>query len=312
MTFSKTIPRWASAISAIGRDIARHSSTPQGGLAPRLLLSVPTGQYVAWLLANGALQAPPKLGAAPQIGDKVVAWLHGQLLDVDVSAVGTTGWIIQDNLSKKSGDFGKRVPGLVLPPEVPEERGFGTPTRSHRSNLAAIPGMQHNYADFYAEQCMSPVVVIGDGKEYLQNQREELIDTANHWLDDKSAVLLDQDTQQVSNPDRMLFHPFMILSPGVAKENAWLRTLTPRLVIVTRWSYYRRMDPSLFAGSPMVILANRRVENNWDAIDDTDEHQILESEFSSLNFNSFSNGVFLRKFTARVQAPQNNDEEWEI
>jgi hypothetical protein len=160
---------------------------------------------------------------------------------------------------------------------------------------------------------MSPIVIVGDGQEYLRNQRDEIVEIAQKWLDVIPAVLLDQDTQQVRNPDRILFHPFMILSPNVAKANPWIRALTPRLVIVTRWSYFRRMDPALFAGAPMIVLANRRVGDNWNAIDETDEYQTHEPAFAKLKLSSFPNGIFARKFSTRVNAPvDDDDEEWEI
>jgi hypothetical protein len=201
----------------------------------------------------------------------------------------------------------------VLPVDVPEDRGNGKPSKEYRQKLAALPGLKNIYLKYYSEQCMSPVVVIGDGQEYLQNQRDEIVEMAQRWLDVIPAVLLDQDTKQVSNPDRILFHPFMILSPRVAKANPWIRALTPRLVIVTRWSYYRRMDPALFAGSPMIILANRRVENNWNAIDETDEYQTHAPAFNELKLARFPNGIFARKFSTRVNPPIDDvDEEREF
>jgi hypothetical protein len=312
MAITKNPPEWAKAISAVGRTMAEQPTTPVGEMAPRLLLSVPTGQYVSWMLANGALQAPPKLGPDPVIGDRVVAWLNKRLLDVTVKPYGVNQWEINDEGAKR-GEIGTRVPGTLLPEDVPEKRGVGRPTKEYRVRLAEIPGMKFNSSIYYSEQCMSPVVIIGDGQEYLQNQRDEIVDIANSWLDHKASILLDQDTLQVSNPDRILFHPFMILSPNVAKANPWIRSLTPRLVIVTRWSYFRRMDPALFAGSPMIVLANRRVGDNWNAIDETDEYQTLTPAFKGLKFGSFPNGIFARKFSTRVNAPvDDDDEEWEI
>jgi hypothetical protein len=308
MAVPKNPPEWAKAISAVGRTMAQQPTTPVGEMAPRLLLSVPTGQYVAWMLANGALQAPPKLGPDPVIGDKVVAWLNKRLLDVTVKPYGVNQWEINDEGAKR-GEIGERVPGTLLPIDVPENRGVGRPTKEYRVRLAEIPGMKFNSSIYYSEQCMSPVVIIGDGQEYLQNQRDEIVDIANSWLDDKTSILLDQDTLQVSNPDRILFHPFMILGPNVAKANPWIRALTPRLVIVTRWSYFRRMDPSLFAGAPMIVLANRRVGDNWNAIDETDEYQTLTPAFKELKLGSFPNGIFARKFSTRVNAPVDDDDE---
>jgi hypothetical protein len=303
-------PDWATSISRVGNLLAQLPSTPIGKLAPRLLLSVPTGQYVSWLLANGALKAEPKLGQDPVIGDRVTVWLNKKVQDVFVNARGNNEWELRDGTSYKMGRNGvDRVPGVVLPHETPLNRGFGQPTPEYRKQLSE---MGANYSQIYADQCGSPVVVIGDGKEFLRSQRDELVNDANNWLDSKSAVLLDQDSGQVSNPDRILFHPFMIFSPEVAQLNLWLRTISPRLVIVTRWSYFRRMDEALFASAPMVVLANRRVENNWNAIDETDENQELGEDFRSMKLNQLPNGIFARKFVSRVEPPRGIDEELEI
>lgn len=304
------VPEWAQSISNAGNMLAQLPSTPLGQLAPRLLLSVPTGQYVSWMLANGALQADPKLGQDAVIGDRVTAWLNKKMQDVEVAARGDLEWEIRDGTSYKHGKIGiDRVQGVVLPADAPNDRGFGQPTPEYREQLSV---MGAKYSQIYAEQCGSPVVVIGDGKEFLRGQRDELVNVAHAWLDAKSAVLLDQESGQVSNPNRILFHPFMILSPEVALSNLWLRTISPRLVIVTRWSYFRRMDPALFASAPMVVIANRRVESNWNAIDDTDEYQDLQEDFSSMNLGKFPNGIFVRKFVSRVELPQDIDEELEI
>ena len=304
------VPEWARSIANAGKLLAQLPSTPIGELAPRLLLSVPTGQYVSWMLANGALQADPKLGQDPVIGDRVTVWLEKKMQDVEVCARGDLEWEIRDGTSRKEGKIGvDRVPGVVLPQETPSDRGFGQPTPEYRKQLSV---MGANYSQIYAEQCGSPVVVIGDGKEFLRSQRDELVNVAHDWLDTKSAVLLDQESGQVSNPNRILFHPFMILSPDVAQSNLWLRTISPRLVIVTRWSFFRRMDPALFASAPMVVIANRRVENNWNAIDETDGRQDLQDDFSSMKLGQFPNGIFVRKFVSRVEPPQDIDEELEI
>lgn len=303
-------PEWAISLSNTGRQLAQLPSTSVGQLAPRLLLSVPTGQYVAWMLANGALQASPKLGPNPSIGDKVTVWLNKKMQDVKVVGCGENEWEIRDSTAYVPGKVGvDRVPGVVLPSDIPLDRGFGQPTPDYRKKLAQLGA---NYARKYSDHCGSPVVIIGDGREFLQGQRDELVNDAHNWLDRNSAVLLDQESGQVSNPNRILFHPFMILSPEVSQSNPWLRTILPRLVIVTRWSYYRRMDPSLFAGAPMIVIANRRVENNWSAIDETDELQDLTEEFKSVELGNFPNGIFTRKFVCRVEIPCDIDEEVEI
>ena len=303
-------PDWATSISRVGNLLAQLPSTPIGQLAPRLLLSVPTGQYVSWLLANGALKAEPKLGQNPVIGDRVTVWLNKKMQDVFVKARGDNEWELRDGTSYKMGRNGvDRVPGIVIPIETPSNRGFGQPTPEYREQLSQ---MGANYSQIYADQCCSPVVVIGDGKEFLRSQRDELVNVAHDWLNTKSAVLLDQDSGQVSNPDRIFFHPFMIFSPEVAQSNLWLRTTSPRLVIVTRWSYFRRMDPALFASAPIVVIANRRVENNWNAIDETDGNQELGEVFRTMNLGQLPNGIFGRKFVSRVEPPHDLDDDLEI
>jgi len=304
------IPDWASSIVKTGHLVAQLPSTPIGELAPRLLLSVPTGQYVSWLLASGALKAEPKLGPEPVIGDTVAVWLDKKMQDVVATAPDEFGWELRVGTSYKQGRIGRdRIPGVVLPKETPCDRGFGQPTPEYRAQLAQVGP---NYSQIYSDQCGSPVVVVGDGKKFLRSQRDELVNIARGWLESRSAVLLDQDSGQVSNPERILFHPFMILSPEVAKSNLWLRTISPRLVIVTRWSYFRQMDRALFASAPMIVIANRRVESNWNAVDETDEHQDLPDDFRLITFGRFPNGVFVRKFVSRVEPPRDIDEDPEI
>lgn len=303
-------PEWARSVSNLGNLLAQLPTTAIGQLAPRLLLSVPTGQYISWTLANGALKADPKLGPDPVIGDRVTVWLNKKMQDIEVKTRGDLEWELRDGTSYKMGKIGKeRVPGVVLPKETPNDRGFCQPTPEYREQLSQ---MGANYSQIYAEHCGSPVVIIGDGKEFLRSQRDELVNVAHNWLDTKSAALLDQESGQVSNPNRILFHPFMILSPEVAQSNLWLRAISPRLVIVTRWSFFRRMDPALFASAPMVVIANRRVENNWNAIDETDEYQELQDDFRSMELGQFPNGVFVRKFVSRVEPPRDIEEGLEI
>ena len=75
-------PEWARSIANVGNLLAQLPTTPIGQLAPRLLLSVPTGQYISWMLANGALKADPKLGPDPVIGDRVTVWLNKKMQDI--------------------------------------------------------------------------------------------------------------------------------------------------------------------------------------------------------------------------------------
>jgi hypothetical protein len=112
------------------------------------------------------------------------------------------------------------------------------------------------------------VVIVGTGREHIQRQRETLLAHARHWFPEDVAALIDEDTGATSNPERMLFHPFMVFDAGVGRNRSWLRAMVPRLVIVTSWSSYQRMSPTLFSRSPHVVIINRRVRSAVAAVDE--------------------------------------------
>ena len=106
MVLPVRVPEWARSVANAGYLLAQLPSTPVGQLAPRLLLSVPTGQFVSWMLANGALKADPKLGRDPVIGDRVTTWLDKKMQDVEVCTRGDLEWEIRDGSSYKKGKIG--------------------------------------------------------------------------------------------------------------------------------------------------------------------------------------------------------------
>ena len=292
-------PAWAQWFTDLGASISQLPSVPTGEWADRVVISVPTGQFATWLIISGALNIDPPPLPTPVAGVRYSTWSPAtQRMDDCVFSE-----YRDPDILEVDGHPGKRVMRQSLPVrEVPE----GTPTArsgiapraSLRDELRNLPGRRLDFTQWYARRCLSPVVIIGDGREYLRKQREELIEKAPFWLSDTARVLLNEDSQQVSNPSRMYFHPFMVFSASVGNDLSWLRAMKPRLVIVTSWSSYTRRHQALFAGSPHIVLTNRRVASALDAADFLSHSGINNGLYSEIN--TPPRGIFVKSFQQQV------------
>jgi hypothetical protein len=195
-------------------------------------------------------------------------------------------------------------PVKATPEGTPKNRSGAAPRPNLRDELRELPGLKNSWHLWYARQCLSPVVIIGDGREYLQNQREELLEKAPKWFTDEARALLSEDSQQTSNPERMYFHPFMVLHAEVGNKLPWLRAMQPRLVIVTSWTSYTRKHQMLFAGAPHIILTNRRVTSAGDASAFLSISEKSEHETDLLNTHTPPHGVFLKSFNEQLLLDQ--------
>lgn len=261
-------PEWASWFHTLGTLAVHHQFVDIGGDSPRIVVSSPTGQFVAWMIAAGALDVEPDEDWSDPIeeGPTFTSWISGK------KRMGDTRFKRVPSGSNFSYDptFGltqvpDSYPARLLPDGTPSERGGAPPKQNVRDRVRAIPGLKLSVHTWWARHCISPVVIIGDGRSYLQGQRQELLEKAPHWFSDKVQVLLSEESGQTENSDRMYFHPFMLLSPRTGDSKPWLRATRPRLVIVTSWSSYTRRHASLFAGAPHVIITNRRVPSAVEA-----------------------------------------------
>jgi hypothetical protein len=227
---------------------------------------------------------------------------------------------------KSAGQFdvvghpGSRViadmwPVKAIPEGTPSKRSGAPPGPDLRDEFRQLPNLEKNWTHWYAKHCLSPVVIIGDGREYLQNQREELLEKAPRWFTDEARILLSEDSQQTSNPDRTYFHPFMVLNASVGNDRPWLRAMQPRLVIVTSWSSYTRKHQSLFAGAPHIILTNRRVASAIDASSFLSISEKSDFEADLLTTGTPPHGVFIKSFNEQVLLDHGEvagDEEMDI
>lgn len=282
-------PVWANYLQQIGQSVTELGVCEYGEAAPRALLSLPTGRFSYWLLASGALQASlAPLEAAPK-GSMVATWNSHleRMCDVPFDPMSDRAWRI-GTVTVDPATW----PAVSLPPTTPRDRGTSRPARDYRSQLSSLPGHQYDWHVWYARHCLRPVVIVGTGREHIQRQRQTLLDKARDWFPNDVAALIDEDTNLTSSPDRTLFHPFMVFDAGVGHQRSWLRALRPRLVIVTSWSSYQRMSPSLFSRSPMVIVANRRVRSAAEAV----------LELPDLPPSSHLDGLLKRSLPGGVQA----------
>jgi hypothetical protein len=313
---SDPIPSWASLFTRIGERTASLPLTEVGGHAPRVVVSVPTGQFATWQVINGAFAVTPNVNIEPSTGVNYSTW-NSKLVRMDdcmFEPHKDQGQLAIQGHSDTSVPA-SNWPVVEVPAGTPKKRSGAAPRPTLRDELREIEGQRLTWMKWYASRCISPIVVIGDGREYLHNQRRELLDKAQHWFTHESRVLLSEDSQQTSNPERMYFHPFMVFSPGVGNSRPWLRSMRPRLVIVTSWSSYTRKHRSLFAGSPHVILANRRVASSLEAAEFTAQSSKSDLEQEIINGLRPQHGVFVKTFDEQVLIDNgdiSSDDEIEI
>ena len=309
-------PVWANWFTELGARVAAIPFTQGIGLAPRIVVSVPTGQFTTWMVVAGALSIDPPALATPEVGTCYSTWNPANRKMDDCTFIAHTS----PNQITFVDHPGQSVmadmwPVKATPEGTPKNRSGAPPRPNLRDELRELPGLKHSWHLWYARQCLSPVVIIGDGREYLQNQREELLEKAPQWFTDEARALLSEDSQQTSNPERMYFHPFMVLHASVGNNHPWLRAMQPRLVIVTSWSSYTRKHQSLFAGVPHIILTNRRVASAIDASSFLSISEKSEFQTDLQNMAARPHGVFLKSFTEQVLLDQGDvagDDEMDI
>jgi len=316
MEIPKNPPAWANWFHELGAHTATIPFQESQGRAPRIVVSVPTGQFTTWMIVAGALSAGPPALKTPEVDTPYATWNNATKRMDDcvftshtrpnqLEIVDHPGFIVPIDM----------WPVKAIPEGTPNDRSGASPRRHLMDELRELPGLKNSWHLWYARQCLSPVVIIGDGREYLQNQREELLEKSPNWFTDEARALLSEDSQQTSNPERMYFHPFMVLHASVGNNNPWLRAMQPRLVIVTSWSSYTRKHQSLFAGAPHIILTNRRVTSAIDASAFLSISDKSDFESDLLAKRTPPHGVFLKSFNEQVLLDQGDiagDEEMDI
>ncbi len=301
-------PPWASNLVKIGKAMASIPSADFDKPSARLFLSAPTGQYLVWMIASGSLMAEPKLGVAPEIGDRVLLMLGGSVCESVVEARPGGGWQVKNGVAMKQGVAGTRPPGIVLPVDAPKDDAEFRPKGQFLETLKLARPQQTR--EWYAAQSASPIVVVGKGREYLNNQRRELLDKAPNWFEKEPAALLNLEHGGMTNAERMLRFPYMILAPDAADHSPWISELAPRIVIYTRWSYYlRAMKYQLFSRSPAIIIGNRRVESNYDGVDFLSSAPIDAAAFGGIRIPKPVSSMFAKVFTAEASRWDEHDED---
>lgn len=257
-------PAWVRWFQDFGTAVADLGSSEVGETSPRIVISVPTGQFAVWMLATGAFQSEATNKKVPEIGVRYSGWFtrDKRMDDFEFIRGDKPDRITFKNDVQTSLFAEMPRPLKVLPDGTPEGRAGQGVGKGIRNQLRKLGDHKKDWTLVYADQCLSPVVIIGTGREYLHNQRIELLEKVPIWVDSLSQILLSEDSQQTSNPERMYFHPFMVFSSGVGHARPWLRQMTPKISIFTSWSAFEAKHHSLFSCSPQIVLANRRVEKS--------------------------------------------------
>ncbi len=261
---------WVSTVINIGTELASIPNVEIGERKPVVFLSVPTGQFLAPLLMAGAFTAPPKI-ADPKVGIgetfRAVSFDgESQVRDIDVSLLERSFQQEECVRMYRSGDYWRKTdhPVLRLPSNVPKDRGVRVLSerdwaeiKREFNDLRVKPGPRAE--TWWASHCLSPVVIVGESLEYVDRQRQHLIEQRAGWFETEVMPFIRYSKPGISNADRVLHHPYSYLTIDADKTRPWLRSLAPRLVVYTSWrAYYSRVESS-FSTAPAVVLVNRRV-----------------------------------------------------
>ena len=180
---------------AIGLEVASQANRSDGETSPVAVLSVPTGQFAAWLIAAGALGAAPKLRPIEQTGVFCcTTWDadSGQIADRVVSVFTSDGKLVH-KVGRTSYTRGLPVVRHhIPPPEVRARHRTFTKAEVARIRKVIQPMMPRteNWYIWWTRQCLSPVVIVGDGGEYLLKQKNEVLTKQPNWFWDTSRTLL--------------------------------------------------------------------------------------------------------------------------
>ena len=263
------IPQWALSAMTLGRELASFPNGEPGQKYLNVFLSVPTGQYVAPLIMAGALLAPPKIAdPSANVGEtfRAVAFDgKSQIRDLDVTLLredfqGNPKLMYHNDGYLRLTDH----PVLRLPKGVPDDRAkkvfVGRDWENIRRKFRTLPaGTAKSTESWWASHCLSPVVIVGESLEYVDNQRKVMLERAPHWIDLRVLPILEYSKPGTSNRERVFHHPYSYLTIDAARDLAWMRSFRPRLVIYTSWGAFYRRKMSAFSGAPAIVIVNRRV-----------------------------------------------------
>jgi hypothetical protein len=263
------IPQWASSALDLGFEMASHSNVDSGQSFPTVFLSVPTGQYIAPLLMAGAFLASPKI-ADPRasVGEtfRAVAYDgNSQICDMDVTL---SNEIFQGSpqLMYRSDGYLRKTnhPVLRIENGVPDDRSRRVLAVRDwdqiRQMFKRLPKDTATSAEkWWTSHCLSPAVIVGQSLEFVDKQRQVLLERASDWIDPRVLPVVEYSKPGAMNRDRILHHPYTFLTIDATKSSPWLCSVKPRLVIYTSWWAYYRRKTSAFSGVPTVVVVNRRV-----------------------------------------------------
>lgn len=312
---ASTKPLWAMTAINIGAEVASFPSAGIGQRKPVVFLSVPTGQFLVPLLMAGALTAPQKI-PDPQADlnetFRAVSFDgESQVRDVDVTLIESAFQQEERVRMYRNDGYSRKIehPVLRLPTNTPEDRGAKVLTERDwaviKGEFKALRERPKPSAEmWWASHCLSPVVIVGESLEYVDKQRQLLVDQRGAWFDSEVIPFIRYSKPGTSNADRVLHHPYSYLTIDADKTRPWLRGFAPRLVVYTSWrAYYSRVE-SCFSSAPAVVLVNRRVWRN----DIEAAHNTYLDETVKLN----SLNKLPRGFGARVMMTKAIEDDGEV
>ena len=311
-----SVPEWFTSLSQLGRATASQENRVVGEAFPVTVLSVPTGQFAVWAILSGAFDASSKILPPTTFPSTCVAWnkdrkqvddlLVKKILHRGIPALEVGGWTHLNSVPLVQLPDGVNPrPGVVL--RAAERNEIKT-----EFEKLGIASQSKPWYLPWTEQCLSPIVIIGDGQEYLLDQLEELREDpkGKSWLTPLTMALTSFSSGKVTDPEHILRLPFSILSQQATTQNRWINQLKPRLVVYTRWSYFKRRPATAFSGVPTIVITNRRVDSTVVAAYET--KNIHKNHPDWLKSISFPRGIACRQLEYSTLEFQDSTEDPEF
>jgi len=302
------IPDWAVYLKVLGQRLAELPTCDFGAQSPRVVLSMPTGRFTYWMLTAGALSVQPQLDGDFVEGELVTTWLTEPFVitDLELKSERDTWQLTSQDKRVKSSFKAVRTPT-----DAPDSRRSTRMPQEIRDSFRSLEdesrmNQKGPWYATYTKQCLRPIVIIGRGREYIQEQRRVLLEAAPDWFSDDVRRFISRESVSVFEGDQMLFHPFMILDEKVGTSRPWIRPLTPRLTVVTSWNSHSALAASLFSRRPRVIVANRRVKGSAGVLSSL-RHLRLDAKLQHLVDADRPSGIEAFAYTEPAQGASATD-----
>ena len=143
MEIPKNPPAWANWFHELGSRAATIPFQESQGKAPRIVVSVPTGQFTTWMIVAGALSAGPPALETPKVDTSYSTWnsAASKMDDCTFNAHTRPNQIVFADHPNTivTADL---WPVKATPEGTPKNRSGAAPRPNLRDELRELPGLR--------------------------------------------------------------------------------------------------------------------------------------------------------------------------